>query len=318
MTGMRKLRLDLFREPLDAVSTMASLEYLHVNGPAKGWAKLRECAGLEVAHLIEVQIANLRRWNTWRRLRILTLAGRGVKSLSGLENCQQLEELTLINLSMADLSSLRELGTLRKLTLRMADPEIDLASIGAIAELKSFTIDSSARDEAPVHLPTLKPLASASSLEELTLRETIIGDGDLTPLANLPRLRTVHLNSKIGADVQVLRAARPDIEVHYKPPNSQSSMLQEVVGGVTLRWPGGGLQQWSIFQSLAPALGLATNYDAERRIRNDVKRRAPKLAQRLEWDTEGGAVGIYASNEEDIRAVAEIINDLLALAGGRQ
>jgi hypothetical protein len=229
-----------------------------------------------------------------------------------------LEELTLINLSVADLSPLRELAALRKLTLRMIDAEIDLASIGAIVQLRSFTIDNSARDEAPVRLSTLQPLASALALEELTLRETTIEDGDLTPLLSLPSLRKVHLNSTIGADVQVLRVARPDLEIHHVAPNPQLNLLQEVVGGVTLRRPDSSLQQWSIFQSLAPALGLATNYDAERRIRSSVKKRDPELAKRLEWDTEAGAVGIYAGKEEDIRAVAEIVNEALAAEGGQQ
>jgi hypothetical protein len=87
-----------------------------------------------------------------------------------------------------------------------------------------------------------------------------------------------------------------------------------VVGGVVVRRPGRGLAQWSIFQSLAQPLGVATNYDAERRIRREVKARVPEAAKRLEWDTEGGAVGIYAGQEDDIRAVAEVINGLLGAA----
>jgi predicted molibdopterin-dependent oxidoreductase YjgC len=114
--------------------------------------------------------------------------------------------------------------------------------------------------------------------------------------------------------VEALREARPDVEIHHTPPDARLSALQEVAGAVTLRRPGGGLQQWSIFQSLAPALGVPTNYDAERRIRREVKARAPEVAKRLEWDTEGGAVGIYAGTEEDIRAVAEIINELIGAA----
>lgn len=61
-----------------------------------------------------------------------------------------------------------------------------------------------------------------------------------------------------------------------------------------------------------------TNHDAERRIRREVKTRAQDMAKRLEWDTEGGAVGIYAGQEEDIRAVVGIIGELLSAAGGRE
>lgn len=71
------------------------------------------------------------------------------------------------------------------------------------------------------------------------------------------------------------------------------------------------MEQWSIFESLAPGLNLATNYAAEGLIRKEVKKRNSELAKRLVWDTEAGAVAVYADSESDIRAVAEIINDLL-------
>ena len=119
ITGLEQLKVDLFRDPLDAVAGMKDLQYLSINGPAKGWAKLRECTLLEEAHFIDVQIANLRCWNTWKRLRSFTLSGREVKSLAGLESFEQLEQLTLVNLRMQDLSPLRELPRLTALTLRM-------------------------------------------------------------------------------------------------------------------------------------------------------------------------------------------------------
>src|SRR5215467_5375355 len=144
MTGLVDLRADLFRESLDGVAGMANLRVLHLKGPARGWAKLGECTRLEAAHLIEVQIANLRRWNTWKELRELVLSGRGVKSLTGLENCEALESLTLLNLDMSDLSSLRPLQSLRSLTLRMVAKSADLESVAAAPGLRALTIEHSA------------------------------------------------------------------------------------------------------------------------------------------------------------------------------
>jgi hypothetical protein len=46
-----------------------------------------------------------------------------------------------------------------------------------------------------------------------------------------------------------------------------------------------------------------------------VKRDNRALASRIEWDTEAGAVGIFAAEEADIRRVAEIVNELLVGAG---
>ena len=207
MTGLERLTAHLFKDALDAISGMRNLKYLHVRGPAKGWAKLRNCTRLEEAHLIDVQIANLRRWNTWSQLRKFTLSGRGVRSLAGLESFQTLERLTLLNLDTSDLSALRKLPQLISLELRMADV-VDLESVGSIHELRRFVIDSSRRDGELVRLAGLKPLASSSNLEEIVLLETCIEDGDLLPLATLQNLKKVRLGSMIAADVE--KAGRSD------------------------------------------------------------------------------------------------------------
>ena len=311
MNGVRQLHLELFKDSLEAVAGMPELEYLHVRGPAKGWALLRNCAKLAEAHFIDVQMANLRRWNTWKQLRKMTLSGRGVKSLAGLQASENLESLTLLNLNMSDLSYLRELPRLKSLELRMAD-RVDLESAASIPGLRSFVIDSSRRDGAFVQLTNLQPLRRASGLEELVLLETVIEDGDLLPLADLAMLKKVRLGSMIGADVEKLRIARPDLQIQYRPPDTRFDALKERVGRITIQKPGAGLEQWSIFEDLASLLGVTTNYAAETRIRREVRKRNPELARRLEWDTEAGAVGCYGNNEADIRIVAEIVNQLAA------
>ena len=316
MNALEQLRIDLFRDSLETVAKMANLTYLSVKGPAKGWAKLRECVLLEEAHLIEVQIANLRRWNTWQRLRSLTLSGQGVKSLAGLESIEHLEQLTLLNLRMENLSPVRELSRLRELTLRMPAAGLDLASVSAIPRLRSLVIDDAAvTDHEALYVPSLKALGKAVALEELTLFCTV-EDGNLLPLAELPRLQKVRLASNIGADVDALRAARPDLSIDHKPLDLDLQKLKERVGAVSIQRPGEGLEQWSIFQSLAPGLKAATNYAAESRIKKEVRKRNPELARRLDWDTEAGAVGVYAGSEADIREVADVINDLLRVASG--
>jgi hypothetical protein len=318
MTGLEQLSMDLFREPLDPVAGMPNLKYLRVRGPAKGWAKLRECTQLEEASLIDVEIANLRRWNTWNRLRIFILAGRGVKSLAGFETFQQLEQLTLLNLRMDDLSPLRELPRLSALTLRMPARGVDLTSVAAVPQLKSLVIDDAAITDGEVmRVPTLKPLAKASALQDLTLI-CGVADGDLTPLMELPQLRKLRLGPSIGANVETLRSARPDMLIDYTPLDPKWEKLKERVGEITIQRPGQGLKQWSIFQSLALNLNLATNYAAESRIKKEIKKRDPELAKRLSWDTEAGAVAVYADSEADIRAVAHIANDLLRAAAERE
>jgi hypothetical protein len=162
----------------------------------------------------------------------------------------------------------------------------------------------------------LKPLAKASAIEELSLF-CAVEDGDLTPLAELPRLRKLSLGPSIGGDVDALRVARPDILIDYTPIDPKFEKLKERVGKIAIQRPGEGLKQWCIFESLAPGLNLSTNYAAESLVKKEVKRRNPDLAKRLSWDTEGGGVAIYADAEPDIREVAEIINDLLNRATER-
>lgn len=314
MTNLEKLHIKLFREPLDPISKMTKLRYAWIQGPAKGWAKLRDCAMLEEACFIDVQIANLRRWNTFSRLRSLILSGRGVKSLVGLEQCEQLEKLTLLNLRMDDLSPLRELTHLKTLILSMPAGDVDLESVAAVPALRSLTIDDSAITDAEIlELPSVKPLAKLSRLEELTLF-CKVEDGDLAPLLELPRLGKLRLGPSIGGNVEIF-GVRPEIELDYKPIDPKWEKLKERVGAIAIQKPGEGLEQWSIFESLAPGLGLPTNYAAESRIKKEIKRRDPELAKRLEWDTEAGAVGIYSKAEADIRRVADVVNEMLRSAG---
>lgn len=306
MKGLRRLSLNLFRDPLDALAKMTDLEYLKILGPAKSWRKLRECTCLREAHLIDVQIANLRSWNTWSQLRTLTLSGRGVKSIEGLQACQSLEQLTLLNLKMHDLSPLRELPRLTVLKLRMADT-VDLDSVASIRSLRTFIVDSSLHDD-PVRLQSLKPLSRANDLEQIVLWETVVEDGDLLPLAELRNLKRIRLASKIGGDVEKLRSARPDIEVDFTPADARFEALQERVGFVTIQRPSTALEQWSIFQDLTYHLSASTNYAAESRLKREIHKKDPELSRRLQWDTEAGAVCCYANSEDDIRRVATILN----------
>jgi len=316
MTRMRQLSANLFRDALNGVAKMSELRFLHILGPAKGWAKLRECTELEEARLIDVQIANLRRWDTWKRLRLLVLSGRGVKSIDGLASCENLEELTLLNMDMTELAPLPELRRLRTLTLWMVAKGADLKSVAQIPNLRALTIEHAAVGDVR-HLPTLRDLAGAAQLEEIRIMHAAVDDGDLLALAALPNLREVTLGSEIGGDVEALRAARPELNVRYSPPNLKFEALKEKVGGVTIRRPGEGLKQWAIFQSFAGAIGSETNYSAEARIKSEIKKRDAGLAKRLEWDTEADAVGIYADAEADIRAAAAAINSLLESREGK-
>ena len=312
MTGLRHLDVTFFKESVDILAALHELTYLNILGPAKGWASLRQCANLEIASIIDFQMANMKRWDTWKRLRIACFGGRGVKSLAGIEACEQLESLLLLNLRTGDLAPLRDLQRLSTLTLRLPDRAIDLASIAQIPKLRRFEIDAMPVTQNDVaHLPSLAPLWKAAALEEIILNGTCVDDGDLSPLASIGTLRRVHLGQDINCDVEKLRQARPDVTIDYKPPSGPARKFERV-GQVNIYPPGDGINEGSIFDSFAQLLHTSTNYAAEKLIRTEVRKSDPALLKRLDWDTEAGAVGIYAKDEKDIRAVADAINRLLS------
>lgn len=312
MTGLVSLRAELFREPLDAIARMSRLRLLIIRGPARGWAKLRDCTQLESASFAEIDMANLKRWNTWKSLRELSLTGRRLRSLAGLEASERLERLALGNLPMDDLAPLGDLPHLASLTIRMPAGRIDLESIGRVSTLRSLVIDQSVmNDRDIVRLPTLRHLSSAHAIEELVLVGVQVEDRDLLALVELPQLRKVRLGQEIGADVEALRTARPELEVQYTPPPARRTDLEVHIGNITINRPGEGIDTWWMFDDLAELLGTSTNYAAEKKIRSAVKKLDAKLASRLDWDTEAGAVGIYAEHEQDMRKVAEIVNELV-------
>ena len=131
-------------------------------------------------------------------------------------------------------------------------------------------------------------------------------------LFELPQLRRLTLTGRAGPNVEELRRRPPELELRTNLTGEPEG--RGYVGPVHYDPPVEGIEQWTIFQSLADLLRTGTNYDAERRVRGELRRRDGALLRRLAFDSEAGAVGIYASSEADIRSVAEAIRDLIAAA----
>lgn len=254
-------------------------------------------------------VPNLRQFRGWQRLRDLNVS-KGPKSLDGIEAFQELQRINMIMGPVSDLSPLAHLPKLAEVKMVFMKRCSDIAPLGRLPALRRLEIAQpiiSSRDI--VHVRSLKPLAGASRLEELVLLGTAVDDGDLMPLAEIPTLRRVQLGQDVGAELDTLRRARPDIEMQVMPQHTRASE-GEVAGAVTVHRPSPGVRQWSIFEDLTEVVGGSTNYAAEARVRSAVKSSNAQLMSRLSFDTEAGAVGIYADSEADIRAVADIITVL--------
>jgi hypothetical protein len=314
LTRFRELaRLFVFhcgrQESVAPLAALQELVELRADAPS-GWSALRACVALERVVAVQPRLASLRMLRAWTRLRELTLTGGGVESLAGMDAFEDLRTLRLVMLPVDDLEALAGLPRLADVELTGLTRVRDLAPLGRLPALRRLVVSPAGLD-APLRIASVRPLATATALEELSLRRCIIEDADLSTLTELPALRRVTLFGELGAAVDMLRRARPELHIDW-----QSSVAQpgERVGPVHVRAPSGSIAEWSLREDLTELLGAPTNHDAERRLRRAIAAADAGLLARLEFDTEADAVVVMAAREDDIRAIAGII---AGIAGSR-
>ena len=81
-------------------------------------------------------------------------------------------------------------------------------------------------------------------------------------------------------------------------------------GPVVLVPPSAESRGWHLRQDLTELFATETNFEAEDLLRAALAAEDAALAERLSFDTEGGAVEVAADREEDIRATARVIERL--------
>ena len=294
-----------WRDRVDPIAELSGLRWLSLHG----WRNLRalgRLVNLERLTLHEVQMTNLRAYKGLTSLRELRLMGR-MKSLDGIEALQAVETLWLRGYVVRDLAPLAALPNLHDLTLTYTDAVTDYAPIGSLKNLRRFELTlGSITDQAP--LASIGFLAGLDELEEVLIQNVNLADPRLDPLFELPRLRRVRLTGRAGPDVDDLRRRRPDLEIDAYLIGEPAGRVH--VGPIHYDPPFEGIERWWIYQDVHDVLRAPTNDAAERALRRRLKDADPDLLTRLEFDSESGAIGIYASTEADIRAVAEALRDL--------
>jgi len=230
-----------------------------------------------------------------------------MKSLDGIEALRAVESLWLRGYVVRDLTPLAALPNLRDLTLTYTDAVTDYSPIGSLKGLRRFELTlGNITDQAP--LPSVGFLAGLDGLEELIIQNVALGDPRLDDLVELHHLRKVRLTGRAGPDVDDLRRRRPDLEIDTYLIGEPAGRVH--VGPIHYDSPSEGIGRWSIYQDVHDLLGTPTNDVAERLLRRRLKESDPDLLKRLEFDSESGAIGVYAATESDIRAVAEALADL--------
>jgi hypothetical protein len=294
-----------WRNRVDPVAELGGLRWLSLHG----WRNLRalgRLVNLERLSLVEFEMANLRAFKGLTKLRDLRLMGR-MKSLDGIEALTSLETLRLRGYVVRDLAPLAALPRLRDLTMTYTDAVTDYAPIRRLEHLGRFELTlGNITDAAP--LPSISFLAGLEALEEVIIQNVALADPRLDALVELPRLRRVRLTGAAGPDVDALRRRRPDLEIDADLHGEPAGRVH--VGPIHYDPPIEGIDRWWIYQDVHDLLGTPTNDAAERLLRRRLKETDPSLLKRLEFDSESGAIGIYAVAEDDIRAVAQALRDL--------
>ena len=137
----------------------------------------------------------------------LDLSGLGLRDISELRKCTQLEKLDLRDNEISDLSPLSELENLEKLNL-WNNRVRDLNALSNLTRLRSLDLDSNRfTDIAPLEnltmleelwlngndLDSLEPLKSLSGLRRLGLKSAGLQDSDLDVLSGLTTLEELAL-----------------------------------------------------------------------------------------------------------------------------
>ena len=303
--------------PNDSIAPVAALHELTelwADAPL-GWAALQSCTALERVSAIRPRVTNLRSLKTWTRLHTLLLMNPGVGSLDGLEALTALERLRLALLNIDSVKPVHGLPRLNDVRLEGLKRLHDISPLGAVPSLRILHIARVGTEyQDIVHIESVRPLAAAKTLKEVTLDGVIVDDGDLTPLGGLPALRRVSLFGDIERAVDALRTIRGDLDVKWRPMQAPPG---EQVGAIFLRQPTASLPRWWIREDLTNLLGVSTNAEAEARLRRALTAADATLLSRINFDTEADAMSVDAPSRDDLLAVVRAIEMLQRPGTGR-
>lgn len=307
--------------------------------PGASAADLRAFPNRQRVRIADVysKISSLEVLADWVSLRDLGMEDTPLKSLKGIENLVNLRRFTLglgwNRRASIDISALEGVGGLEYLQMGIVDPVESLAPVAQVNNLKwlgMFHRDEQtarrieeiefsklshlesltwwSKADAPPKLESLEFLIGSSSLKKVDFSSTEIACS-LDPLLELKNLQSMSFTTDLTDEVEVLRRSRPGMKLRVSKPfrPRQPDLLLGIVKINHI----GDLGGWTIFQDMTGSLQTASNHESDRLIKKAVMKADEALYARLEFDPEADHVSITASSEEDIRAVAAIINGMI-------
>jgi hypothetical protein len=151
-------------------------------------------ANLKVLKLISFLEEDLGDLPSAQGLQYLTVYGKHLKSLNGIERHPGLLKLVVGDAeSLSNIGSVKFLSNLRELKIHRAAHLLSLAALSESYTLRSLELDRCGEIE------SLAPLVGLCALEELIIEESMsVRDGSLAVLAGLPRLRRLVIAPRRG------------------------------------------------------------------------------------------------------------------------
>ena len=159
-------------------------EYLPDGLSETGALDLRNIKGLSWGTILSTcKSASLRLYNIM------------LHSLDGIERLRATSRLSMERANrVSDLTSVYKMGWLKNLFVSDFPRLTNIEGIGALEHLETLHLSGNRGSlTPPLRLASIQPIARLSKLEQLTVGNVRVADGDITGIASLPKLRELSL-----------------------------------------------------------------------------------------------------------------------------
>jgi hypothetical protein len=187
--------------------------------------ELNSVVNAHAAYVVGVRQADFDRLCRFLRVEELSLYDMRVEDLSGLASFRTLTTLVIKwNTKAVSLAPIRHLSELRTLSIVHTPKVRDLDPIRGLTRLRALEFSGGMWTKNVAN--SLKPLGELAALEELALTNLRVVERGLRPLAGCRRLRRLELSNQFAtADYAYLSIALPDVEcdkfapyIRFDPP----------------------------------------------------------------------------------------------------
>ncbi len=192
LTGLRSLKLDRALPQAVDLPSLPALRSCRLSWSSAA-ASLFDCRELERLSLAGFKTKRFDRLSRLTTLKALCLRGSNIATLEELAGLERLVHLELvISRSLADLEGVGALAGLRSLTVNEGHKIHDLTPLAALEKLEVLNLTDCGE------LDSLAPLAGLRNLRAVAFagEKTRLRDGDLSPLLELPKLAMVMFGAR--------------------------------------------------------------------------------------------------------------------------